>query len=83
MALQTASTLTLLLTFLVYFVPLYGGFVADSQLGRVNANRVGIFAGFVDHILFMITSAPTIIKQGHSIVPTILGIIALAKVIFY
>lgn len=44
-----------------------------------NAIRVRIFAGFVAHILFMITRVPTIIKQGHSIVPNILGIIALAK----
>lgn len=44
-----------------------------------NAIRVRIFAGFVALILFMITRVPTIIKQGHSIVPNILGIIALAK----
>lgn len=78
MGLQTASALTLLLKFLAYLMPLYGGFVADSQLGKVKAIWVGIIAGFVAHVLLIIASIPHVIEQRHSIVPTILGIITLA-----
>ncbi|CAH6719718.1 peptide transporter Ptr2p [[Candida] jaroonii] len=76
--LQTATALTLLLTFLAYVVPLYGGYIADTKLGKLKAIWVGVIAGFVSHVLFIIAGIPSVIAGGHAIVPTILAIITLA-----
>lgn len=77
--LQRATALTLLLTFLAYLVPLYGGFVADTQLGKFKAIWIGVIAGLVAHILFVIAAIPSVISNGDAaLAPTILGIITLA-----
>ena len=78
MGLQTASALTLLLTFLAYVVPLYGGYIADSKIGKFKAIWIGIGAGFLSHVLFTIAAIPSVLSGGKAIVPTILGIITLA-----
>lgn len=74
----TSSALTLLLTFLAYVVPLYGGFVADTKLGKFKAIWIGVIGGFIGHVLFIIAGIPAVIAGGHAIVPTILGILFLA-----
>lgn len=76
--LQVASALNLLLTFLAYVVPLYGGYIGDTKFGRLKAIWVGIVAGFISHVLFVIAGIPTVIAGGKAIVPTILGILTLA-----
>ncbi|ODV81222.1 PTR2-domain-containing protein [Suhomyces tanzawaensis NRRL Y-17324] len=78
MGLSASSALTLLLTFLAYVVPLYGGFVADTQLGKFKSIWIGVFSGFIAHILLVIAGIPKVIAEGHAIVPTALGIITLA-----
>ncbi|KAK7681263.1 hypothetical protein QCA50_015650 [Cerrena zonata] len=75
---QVSSALTLLLQFLAYTVPIYGGFVADAQIGKLKAIWIGVFAGFISHILFIIAAVPSVIAGGHGVVPTALGIITLA-----
>lgn len=75
---QVSSALTLLLQFLAYTVPIYGGFVADAQIGKLKAIWIGVFAGFISHILFIIAAIPSVIAGGHGVVPTALGIITLA-----
>lgn len=75
---STASALTLLLQFLAYVIPLYGGFVADAQIGKVKAIWIGVAAGFVSHVLFIIAGIPSVISGGHGVVPTVLAIITLA-----
>lgn len=61
--LQAASGLTLLLLFLAYVVPLYGGFVADTKLGKFKAIWIGVIAGLVSHVLFVIASIPSVIAH--------------------
>lgn len=78
MGLPTTQALTNLLTFLAYIFPLYGGFIADTKIGRFKAIWIGVFSGFVAHILFIIAAIPSVIAQGHAIVPTALAIITLA-----
>ncbi|CUM64923.1 uncharacterized protein PRCAT00002541001 [Priceomyces carsonii] len=78
MGLAAANALTLLLTFLAYVVPLYGGFVADTQLGKFKAIWIGVIAGLISHILLVIAGIPSVIAGGHAIVPCALGIITLA-----
>lgn len=78
MGLPTTQAMTNLLTFLAYIFPLYGGFIADTKIGRFKAIWIGVFSGFVAHVLFIIAAIPSVIAQGHAIVPTALAIITLA-----
>lgn len=78
MGLPTTQAMTNLLAFLAYLLPLYGGYVADTKLGKLKAIWVGIAAGLVSHILFVIAAIPQVIDQGHGIVPLAFAIITLA-----
>lgn len=78
LGIQTSSALTLLLTFLAYVVPLYGGFIADTKLGKLKCIWIGVAGGFVAHVLFVIAGIPSVIAGGKALAPTILGIITLA-----
>lgn len=73
-----SSAFTLLLTFLAYVVPLYGGFIADTKLGKFKAIWIGVIAGFVAHVLFIIAGLPSVIASGKALAPTVLAIITLA-----
>lgn len=76
---QTSSALTLLLTFLAYVVPLYGGFVSDTKLGKFKSIWIGVIAGAVAHILFIIAGLPTVLAHGKAaLAPTVLAIVTLA-----
>lgn len=76
--LQVASALTLLLTFLAYVTPLYGGFVADTKLGKFKAIWIGVIVGAISHVLFIIASIPSVIEGGKAMAPTVIAIISLA-----
>ncbi|CUM67353.1 uncharacterized protein PRCAT00005046001 [Priceomyces carsonii] len=73
-----ATAITYTLTFVAYVVPLYAGFVADSQVGKLKAIWIGVICGFFAHILLIVAAAPSVIAAGHAIVPTAFGIITLA-----
>ncbi|CUM64881.1 uncharacterized protein PRCAT00002497001 [Priceomyces carsonii] len=73
-----ATAITYTLTFVAYVVPLYAGFVADSQVGKFKAIWIGVICGFFAHILLIVAAAPSVIAAGHAIVPTAFGIITLA-----
>ena len=74
----TATAITYTLTFVAYLVPLYAGYVADSQIGKFRAIWIGVICGFVAHILLVIAAIPAVIEGGNAIVPTAFGIITLA-----
>lgn len=78
LGISTSSALTLLLTFLAYVVPLYGGFVADTKLGKLKAIWIGVIAGFIAHVLFIIAGIPAVIASGKALAPCVLGILTLA-----
>ncbi|GME70354.1 unnamed protein product [Ambrosiozyma monospora] len=79
LGLQPANAVTTLLTFLAYVAPLFGGYIADSKLGRYKAIMIGVWVGLVSHILFIIAGLPPVLKHGKSaLAPTILGILSLA-----
>lgn len=73
-----SSAFTLLLTFLAYVVPLYGGFVADTKLGKFKAIWIGVIAGFFAHIFLIIAAIPAVIEGGKALAPTVIGIVVLA-----
>ncbi|KAK6204531.1 proton-dependent oligopeptide transporter, POT family [Scheffersomyces amazonensis] len=77
--LEAANALTLLITFVAYVVPLYGGFIADTRIGKYRAIWIGVICGLVSHILFVIAALPTVIRSGNAaLAPTILAIVSLA-----
>lgn len=77
--LQTANALTLLLQFLAYVIPLYGGYVADTKIGKLKTISIGVAAGFVSHVLFIIAAIPSVIdNEKGALAVTILAIITLA-----
>jgi dipeptide/tripeptide permease len=78
MGLPTTQAMTNLLTFLAYIFPLYGGYIADTKIGRFKAIWIGVIAGFIAHVLFIIAAIPKVIAEGHAIVPTAFAIITLA-----
>jgi len=78
LGISTSSALTLLLTFLVYVMPLYGGYLADTKFGKFKAVSYGAIAGFFAHIFFIIAAIPSVIASGKALGPTIVGIITLA-----
>ncbi|CDK24969.1 unnamed protein product [Kuraishia capsulata CBS 1993] len=76
--LQASNGLTLLLTFMAYVVPLFGGYVADTKIGRLKAIWIGVGGGFISHVLFIIAAIPSVLTGGAAIAPTILAILTLA-----
>lgn len=75
---SVSSAFTLLLAFLVYVVPLYGGYIADSRLGKFRAIYFGSIAGFFSHVFFVIAAIPSVIAGGKALAPTAIGIITMA-----
>ncbi|ODV84665.1 hypothetical protein CANARDRAFT_28826 [[Candida] arabinofermentans NRRL YB-2248] len=78
LGLQTANAFTMLLQFLAYVTPLFGGYLADSRWGRYKTICLGVFVGLVSHIIFIIAGLPTVIAGGHALAPTIIAILTLA-----
>ncbi|KAG0683011.1 hypothetical protein C6P40_000634 [Pichia californica] len=69
----------MLLQFLAYVMPLFGGYVADDKLGKFKTIMVGVWVGIISHILFIIAALPPVIAKGQAaMAPTVLGILSLA-----
>ena len=76
---QRASTgLVTFNQFWAYCMPLLGGYIADTYLGRYMTIQYAIIAAVVGHIILIISSIPSVISSPD----TSLGIFALALVIF-
>ncbi len=78
LGLQTASAITLLLTFLAYLTPLYGGYISDKKLGRMKTIWYGVWIGAISHVILIIAAIPSVIKGGNALAPTIISILTLA-----
>lgn len=79
MGLQAASGITLMLTFLAYLTPLFGGYISDKKLGRVKTIWYGIWIGALSHVVLIIAAIPSVLKHGSSaLAPTIIAIVLLA-----
>lgn len=75
---QTAQALTVLFAFLSYCTPLIGGYLADTKLGRYKACYVGVLIGFFSHVLLVVAAIPSVMREGHAIIPFVIGMITLA-----
>lgn len=78
LGLRTATALNLVLQFFAYAVPLFSGYLADTRIGKLKCLWVGIIAGVISHILFIIASIPSVLANGKAaLAPTILAILTL------
>ncbi|KAF8205384.1 putative MFS peptide transporter [Mycena galopus ATCC 62051] len=82
--LQYASGVTTAFTFVAYVVPIFGGWIADTRLGRYQTIIYGILVGFVGHAIMTGGAAPSVLKAGNGVVPFHIGywILAIGAGIF-
>ncbi len=78
LGLRTASAVTLLLTFLAYLTPLYGGYISDKKWGRMKTIWYGLWIGAISHIILIIAAIPSVISGGAALAPTMISILTLA-----
>jgi dipeptide/tripeptide permease len=79
LGLKDANALVMLLQFLAYVMPLFGGYLADDKLGKFKAIMIGVWIGIISHVLFIIAALPPVIAKGQpALAPTILAILSLA-----
>ncbi|KAI0129181.1 POT family protein [Xylariales sp. AK1849] len=75
---QRASTgLTLFNSFWSYFMPLLGGYMADSHWGKFKTINVAIGIAMFGHILIVVSAIPQVIVAPHSaaLAPFVIGLI--------
>ncbi|KAF8205377.1 POT family protein [Mycena galopus ATCC 62051] len=79
-----ASGVTTAFTFVAYVVPIFGGWIADTRLGRYQTIIYGILVGFVGHCIMTGGAAPSVLKAGNGVVPFHIGywILAIGAGIF-
>ncbi|KZT25987.1 hypothetical protein NEOLEDRAFT_1241513 [Neolentinus lepideus HHB14362 ss-1] len=78
LGLTTANALTTLFTFLAYTTPIIGAMLADLKWGRFKTICVGTAFALLAHATLIISAVPSVIQQGHAIVPFIIGLLILA-----
>lgn len=78
MGIPAANGLTMLLQFMAYVMPLFGGYLADAKFGKFKAIMIGVWVGLLSHILFVIAAIPQVISQGHAVVAIVFAILSLS-----
>ncbi|KAI5297025.1 hypothetical protein KEM55_005255 [Ascosphaera atra] len=76
--LQTSSALTTLFTFLAYAIPILGGYVADTHLGRYKTICLGILICGIAHIIMVFGALPSVLQAGNGLPPFIISLLVLA-----
>ncbi|KNG89938.1 oligopeptide transporter [Aspergillus nomiae NRRL 13137] len=76
--LQVSSALTLLFKFLAYCIPIFGGWLADTKLGRYKTICIGVAICGVSHIIMVVGAIPSILQAGHGMAPFVVSLIILA-----
>lgn len=63
---QRASTgLVTFNRFWAYFVPLFGGYIADTKWGRFKTIHVSIAAAMLGHIIIIVSAIPSVIRNRN------------------
>lgn len=75
---QFSNAFVLLFYFLSYSVPIYGGYVADVQLGRYKTIMIGVLICGVAHIILVGGAAPSVLQAGNGLAPFLIGFFMLA-----
>ena len=75
---QFANAFVLLFAFLSYSVPIYGGYVADVQLGRYKTIMIGVFICGLAHVIMIGGAAPAVLQAGKGMAPFLISFFILA-----
>ncbi|ATZ56146.1 hypothetical protein BCIN_12g06750 [Botrytis cinerea B05.10] len=76
--LTVSSALGLLFKFLAYTVPVFGGWLADTKLGRFKTICIGVVVFGVAHLVLVLGALPSVLQAGHGMAPFVIGILILA-----
>jgi dipeptide/tripeptide permease len=68
----------LVFLFLAYVVPIFGGWVADTKLGRFKTILIGVLICGVSHIIMICGAIPSVLDSGHGMAPFMVSLILLA-----
>ncbi|KZF20928.1 PTR2-domain-containing protein [Xylona heveae TC161] len=76
--LSTSSALVLLFSFLAYCIPILGGWIADTRLGRYKTICIGVAVCGIAHIIMVFGALPSVLKAGHGMAPFVISLLILA-----
>lgn len=79
LGLRTASALGLLFTFLAYFIPILGAWIADVKIGRYQAIVWGVLIGGISHVIMVGGAAPALLQAGKGVAPFLVSYFLLGK----
>lgn len=61
-----------------YIIPIFGGWVADTKLGRFKTIMIGVLICGVSHIIMVLGAIPSVLQAGHGIAPFMISLFLLA-----
>ncbi|KAI5359360.1 putative proton-dependent oligopeptide transporter family, MFS transporter superfamily [Septoria linicola] len=76
--LQFSNAFVLLFSFLAYIIPIYGGYLADTKLGRFKTILIGVLICGVSHVIMIVGAIPKILQEGNGIAPFLISLFLLA-----
>lgn len=75
---EFANAFVLLFQFLSYIIPIGGGWVADTKLGKFKTILIGVFICGVAHIIMICGAIPSLLQAGRGAAPFIISLLLLA-----
>ncbi|RAL58694.1 hypothetical protein DID88_003000 [Monilinia fructigena] len=76
--LTISSAIGLLFKFLAYTIPIFGGWLADTKLGRFKTICIGTVIFGIAHLVLVIGAIPSVLQAGQGMAPFIIGVLTLA-----
>ncbi|TVY82059.1 Peptide transporter [Lachnellula suecica] len=73
-----AAAVTSSFGFLVYGLPMFGGWLADAKWGRFKTICVGIAICGIAHVIMVIAAIPSVLQAGHAYAPFMISVYVLA-----
>ncbi|KAK2059725.1 POT family protein [Colletotrichum caudatum] len=75
---RASQGVSLVNTFWAYLFPLFGGWLADSKLGRYKVIHIAIAVSTIAHVILVISAAPGVLAQGKvAFAPFFIGLFTL------
>ncbi|KAK1995584.1 POT family protein [Colletotrichum falcatum] len=75
---RASQGISLVNQFWAYLMPLFGGWLADSKLGRYKVIHIAIAVSTIAHVILVISAAPGVLAQGKvAFAPFFIGLFTL------